>query len=710
MRGAQNERVSQDDMKPFLPIHQNLGRLLALALLATLLGAGTARAGGAPLNKQHKKWLEEEVVYIISDDEKKTFLSLASEEEREKFIQRFWEIRDPTPGTPENEYKDEHYRRIQYANAYFSNEWGEGWRSDRGKVYIILGPPASREHHVSGGDIYPIELWFYSTDEPALPPFFYVMFYQRYGMSDFRLYSPYVDGPDKLVRTSGTENNRYGAYRRLVDYSPELARASLSLIPSEPADLDTISMSSDGMLMKILNLANDKFHKERIEQQGRLREQVTVRITFDVPALEVVALPLRDPAGEPFIHYSLQIPEPQNYSMGRYQDRYYLAMEAQVRVLDAKKKLIYERTREAVVYYTEAQLDTVRTQALDFEDRVPVVPGDYVLEFTLLNRVDRVYHQGSLSVRVEPPAVPALKVGDPILIRHCQVVADDTRPFTIGTSRCQPQARTELVAGPTTSLNLLYPVYLDPAVVTASDQALQVEYTLGRLDHSVANKVTEDTLIRKRFDRSGTLLVGKSVHLGEVPAGAYRLAVRVTDPVSKQSAAITLPFKVGGSPLPLPNVLSPENPAQDELNGNNSYWRGLCALAQNAPQDAAAYFSRALEHNPKHQLARAQAAALYFSQGEYAKVAALLELGGITSDTDVATVQKLLTSLEKTGQLGRAIQTGEQAVTILPPTPELYEQLAGLYDRAGDSGHAQQAREEARRLAERARQNKSENR
>lgn len=697
-------------MTPLAQERQPFRRLLALALLAGLLSAAAARAGGPPLSKQHKKWLEEEVVYIISNDEKKTFQSLTSEDEREKFIQRFWDIRDPTPGTPQNEYKDEHYRRLQYANAYFSSEWThDGWRSDRGKIYIILGPPASRQHHVSGGDLYPMELWFYTTSEPSLPPFFYVLFYQRYGMSDFRLYSPYVDGPDKLVRTSGTEGNRYGAYRRLVDYNAELARASLTLIPSEPADLDTISMSSDGMLMKIVNLANDRFHKERIEQQGRLREEVSVRISFDVAALEVAVLPLRDPAGEPFIHYSLQIPEPQNYSMGRYQDQYYLAMEAQVRVLDAKKKLIYEKTREAVVYYTDAQVDAVRTQALDFEDRIPVVPGDYVLEFTLLNRVDRVYHQGSVSVRVEPPAVPALTVGDPILIRRCQAGQVENEPFTIGASRCQPQARTELVPGPDTSLHLLYPVYLDPKVVAASDEPLRVEYTLGRLDHGVANQVTEDTLIRKRFDRFGTLLVGKSLPLGELPAGAYRLAVRVSDPVSKQSAAITLPLKVGGSPLPSPNVLTPENPAEDETNGHNDYWRGLCALAQNLPQNAAAYFSRALERNPRHQLARAQLAALYFSQEEYAKVAALLDLGGITNDTDVGTVQKLLTSLEKIGQLNRAIQTGEQAVAVLTPTPELYEQLAGLYDRAGDTGRAQQAREQARRLAERSRQNKSEN-
>lgn len=685
--------------------------LLAVVLLVSLVAAGEARAGGAPLNKKHKKWLEEEVVYIISDEERKAFLSLASDEEREKFLQRFWDIRDPTPGTPQNEYKEEHYRRIEYANSYFRSEWNpEGWRSDRGKIYIILGPPASRQFHTSGGEIYPIELWFYTTNEPALPPFFYVMFYQRYGMSDYRLYSPYIDGPDKLVRASGSENSRANSFRFLNDYNPELARASLTLIPSEPADLTTPSLTSDGMLMKIVNLKNDKFHRERIEQQGRLREQVSVRITFDVPALEVVAFPLRDPAGEPFIHYALQIPEPQNYSLGRYQDQSYLALEAQVRVLDSKKKLIYEKTQEAVVYYTDAQLDTVRKQALSFEDRLAAVPGDYTLEFTLLNRVDRVYHQGTVTVRVEPKTVPALTVSEPVLIQRCQTARGSEEPFVIGNSRCLVQARKEVAPGAETSLSILYAVYLDPTLVAPPEEPLKVEYTLGRLDHSVPNKVIEDTLVRKRFDLFGTLLVGKSLPLGELPAGSYHLAVRVTDPVSRQSAATTIAFRVAAPHLPSPNVVTPASLAQDDTNGNNAYWRGLCALAQGAPEEAGNYFSRALQLNPQHPLARAQLAALYFSRGEYEKVTALLDAGGITKNTDVGTVQKFLTSLEKTGQLDRAIQTAEQAVALLDPTPELYEQLADLYDKGGQNGRAQEAREEARRLAERSKQNKSENR
>src|SRR6202521_4295287 len=88
----------------------------------------------------YKKWLEEEVPYIITDEERSAFLRLQTNEEREQFIEGFWQRRDPTPDTVENEFKEEHYRRIAYANERFSSGI-PGWRTDRGRIYIIWGKP-----------------------------------------------------------------------------------------------------------------------------------------------------------------------------------------------------------------------------------------------------------------------------------------------------------------------------------------------------------------------------------------------------------------------------------------------------------------------------------------------------------------------------------------------------------------------------------------
>jgi GWxTD domain-containing protein len=121
----------------------------------------------------YKKWLDEDVIYIISDEEKQAFKQLSNDEERDNFIEAFWQRRDPTPDTEENEYKEEHYQRIAYANEHFA-AGVPGWRTDRGRMYIMYGKADEVESHPSGGtyerpmeegggetSTYPFEQWRY---------------------------------------------------------------------------------------------------------------------------------------------------------------------------------------------------------------------------------------------------------------------------------------------------------------------------------------------------------------------------------------------------------------------------------------------------------------------------------------------------------------------------------------------------------------------
>ena len=109
-----------------------------------------ARALKVELSKTYRKWLDEDVRWIITDEEKSAFLQLSNDEERDQFIEAFWQRRDPTPDTEENEFKEEHYRRIAYANEHFAAGI-PGWRTDRGRMYIVFGPPDEIESHPSGG-------------------------------------------------------------------------------------------------------------------------------------------------------------------------------------------------------------------------------------------------------------------------------------------------------------------------------------------------------------------------------------------------------------------------------------------------------------------------------------------------------------------------------------------------------------------------------
>jgi GWxTD domain-containing protein len=102
------------------------------------------------LDTPYKTWLNEDVVYIISPEERSTFLQLATNEERESFIESFWLRRSSNPDLPDNDFKEEHYRRIAYANEHFASGI-PGWKTDRGRIYIIWGKPDEIESHPTGG-------------------------------------------------------------------------------------------------------------------------------------------------------------------------------------------------------------------------------------------------------------------------------------------------------------------------------------------------------------------------------------------------------------------------------------------------------------------------------------------------------------------------------------------------------------------------------
>lgn len=125
------------------------------------------------LKKAYKDWLDKDVTFIITDEERKAFKKLATDDERERFIEEFWRRRDPDPDTDENEFKEEYYERIAYANEHFASGI-PGWKSDRGRIWIMYGKPDGRETHPMGGSYdrpsyegggststYPFETWFY---------------------------------------------------------------------------------------------------------------------------------------------------------------------------------------------------------------------------------------------------------------------------------------------------------------------------------------------------------------------------------------------------------------------------------------------------------------------------------------------------------------------------------------------------------------------
>ncbi len=166
------------------------------------LAQDSRNSPAVPATSIYQKWLNEEVPYIITDQERAAFKSLQTDPEREKFIEEFWQRRDPTPGTAQNEYREEHYRRIAYANDRFVDKKVAGWKTDRGRIYIEYGPPNEIDSHPSGGTYarppeegggqtttYPFEQWRYK----------------------------YIEGIGKNIIIEFVDTTRTGEYRMTMD-------------------------------------------------------------------------------------------------------------------------------------------------------------------------------------------------------------------------------------------------------------------------------------------------------------------------------------------------------------------------------------------------------------------------------------------------------------------------------------------------------------
>jgi len=209
-------------------LHRRTGRL-AIALLALTFAVPSGLAqkkndkGQDPsekprnvkpeLKKAYKDWLDKDVAYIITDEERKAFKKLETDDERERFIEEFWRRRDPDPDTDENEFREEYYERIAYANEHYASGI-PGWKTDRGRIYITWGKPDETESHPSGGSYnresyegggststYPFEKWFYRY-LPGVGSGIEIEFVDPTGSGEYRI-ARNPDEKDALLHVPG---------------------------------------------------------------------------------------------------------------------------------------------------------------------------------------------------------------------------------------------------------------------------------------------------------------------------------------------------------------------------------------------------------------------------------------------------------------------------------------------------------------------------
>lgn len=674
---------------------RNSARFSCLAFIFGIAFLHCSDACGAAardtLSPHYREWLDRDVPYIITKEEREAFLRLPNDEARDQFLERFWEIRNPTPGAPQNPYKEEHYRRIQHANQYFDNGSGEGWRTDRGRVYITLGEPQQQAKYLTNQNLRPLEIWFYSNLHGALPPFFYVVFFQREIGGDFRLYSPYSDGPEALITTLQEGNDRLHAFR-VIDRSAgrEVARTTLSLLPDEPVDIQnaTSSLQSDILLSTIRNFANHPLMKEELNQRRQLLEAVSHRVILGGEFLHVLTVPLRSSDGTANLHYLLRLKRAEDFTLGRDGERYYYSVLVTVYVRTPEDKLIFTQERKLKGYVSATEYERVKTAAIGYQGLLALAPGKYKVEFLFADLLKQTAFREMREIAMPETAVNSLRITDLIAFTEAGGSTENAiKPFNLAGMKFTPTI-LDVTLGQ--SLNLFYQIWEPPAnPAEQRGKTLSVEYVYGRLGDSQPPTVVKDRIAREQFDAAGSMVNGKMLDLSAAAVGNYRLAITVSDPSTGQKAYGILGFRVLNSQdSPRPWDIDDDQIGAETANGTADYQRALCYLAQGHEGPAKKLLQAALDKNPANEGIRARLVAIDFADHSFADVAALYKQGGITAQTDEVIILRMAESLEKLGDSGGAIALLQSALRLKPPTASLYLTLATYYRSAGDNQQA----------------------
>jgi len=357
-------------------------------ILLMLITASLLLLAGEKLSPKHKDWLEL-VSPIITKTEKDVFLKLNTDQERDKFISLFWNRRDPMPDTRENEFYQEYMKRVRFSDINFGHaSFKKGSQTERGYFYLLLGPPLERQIYATQADIWPLELWHYKGDiKYGLPPFFYLVFYQPQGLGEYRLYSPDVEGPEKLAApTAGSGLSRNQAYQAIKKISGELAMASLSYIPGE-ATLGVTSLSSGSVLSGIYSLAEKKFSDAYARHFLDYKDYVEIDYTHDFVDNHARAAIFKN-AGQFFIHWTL---EPGKVNFSSYQGKNYANFQIIIRIEDSTEKLVQEKEEEIPINITPEEYRKHERQIFAFQDILPIIPGKFKLLFLLKNKTGKEF-------------------------------------------------------------------------------------------------------------------------------------------------------------------------------------------------------------------------------------------------------------------------------------------------------------------------------
>lgn len=510
-----------------------------------------AKALYKELADTYKTWLESDVKWIITDEERNAFLQMSNDEERDQFIEQFWVRRDPTPDTVENEFKDEHYRRIAYANERFAAGI-PGWKTDRGRMYITFGPPDEIESHASGGtyerpmeegggttSTYPFEKWRWR----------------------------YIEGIGQEIIVEFVDSCMCGEYRMTMDRSEKDA---LLMIPGagltwwEQQGRASKDQRFDGRFERMgsspFSQGDQSKFFDRMDIYAKLQRPpavkfkdleaiVTTKISVNLMPFDVRADFIRVTSDTVLVPITIQVKNRDvTFNSKEGVSKGVVNIFGRLSTLTGRIAQTFEDTVSVDV--PDSLLERTKDNSAVYWKALPLRTGRYRMDVVVKDvNGDRV---GTWSKSVVVPEYSEDKLASSTLILADQMerVARQnvgSGNFVIGTTKVRP--RIEPSNGQPASfkrnerLNLWMQVYNLSADGATKKTNATVEYEI--VNFQTKQPVVKAVESTDKMNNPGEqLTIEKSLSLAKLQPGIYQVTIKVNDLVSKQTIAPTAKFVV----------------------------------------------------------------------------------------------------------------------------------------------------------------------
>ncbi len=535
-------------------------RLLILSALAALL---LDAAGAAGLQKKSqddrqrreesqdhfKKWLEQDVAYIISPQEREIFLKLATPEEKESFIEQFWRRRDTDPATAHNEFKQEHYRRIAYANEHFHSGVA-GWKTDRGRIYITFGPPHEISGKPQGGmhvrspfegggstSVFPFIVWRYRYIE-GIGPDVEIEFVDPHQSGEFRLARDAME-KDALLYTPNAGSTLAEA-AGLQDKRDRIATRSLANQTLAANDPFRVVRSKDQPFERLLLRARlDRPPAVRFKD---LETAVRSRIRYESIAHDVRLHYIWISANDILAPLTLRIPN-RELSYRKLESGLQRAeIQLYAEVWDVGKRLVYSFDDELSVEIEGRDFESGLARSSIFQRYLPLRPGRYAVKVA-------VKDARSAKIGASDHLLVLPRFSTDQLSSSSLILADSISPhpagrepgmFSLGDVRVIPSV--DQAFGPGDNVFVYFQLY----GAAIDQQRAQPSLQLSRIvvDGKGRERASGDHRPRMQIGGMGRIVLSDYFPVAGLEAGTHTLQYRVRDRIGGGELELTARFEV----------------------------------------------------------------------------------------------------------------------------------------------------------------------